>query len=148
MSRYYIAYGSNLNIYQMAVRCPGAKRVGTTTINNHRLFFAGSPSNAHATIEVAPGYSVPVMVWKITKRDEAVLDMYEGVPRYYTKEKMTIRIGDDIYDALVYVMDKQQKAGEPNINYYNVVKVGYRTSGFNIETLETALTESRDRKEA
>ena len=30
--RYYIAYGSNLNIDQMSYRCPGAKVVGTSEI--------------------------------------------------------------------------------------------------------------------
>ena len=32
MSKYYLAYGSNLNIRQMAYRCPGATVVGFKTM--------------------------------------------------------------------------------------------------------------------
>ena len=40
--RYYIAYGSNLNIDQMSYRCPGAKVVGTSKIPDFELLFKGS----------------------------------------------------------------------------------------------------------
>ena len=33
MKKYYIAYGSNLNVEQMRYRCPDAKVVGTAEIN-------------------------------------------------------------------------------------------------------------------
>ena len=35
--RYYIAYGSNLNLPQMQGRCPGATIVGTSVIEDYRL---------------------------------------------------------------------------------------------------------------
>lgn len=35
----YIAYGSNLNIRQMAFRCPGAKLRGTGTVEDYELQF-------------------------------------------------------------------------------------------------------------
>jgi len=37
--RLYIAYGSNLNLKQMAHRCPTAKVVGTAMLHNWRLAF-------------------------------------------------------------------------------------------------------------
>ena len=40
-AKYYIAYGSNLNLEQMARRCPTAKVVGSTTLKNYRLMFRG-----------------------------------------------------------------------------------------------------------
>ena len=40
--RYYIAYGSNLNIPQMRMRCPGARIIGTSVIEGYRLLFKGS----------------------------------------------------------------------------------------------------------
>ena len=40
--RFYIAYGSNLNLPQMRGRCPGATIVGTAVIENYRLLFKGS----------------------------------------------------------------------------------------------------------
>ena len=37
--RYYIAYGSNLNIAQMRVRCPQARIIGTSEIKDYELLF-------------------------------------------------------------------------------------------------------------
>lgn len=35
MKKYYLAYGSNLNIRKMALRCPTAKPVGTAVIKDY-----------------------------------------------------------------------------------------------------------------
>ena len=37
MKRYYIAYGSNLNVSQMKYRCTTAKIVGTAIIKDYEL---------------------------------------------------------------------------------------------------------------
>lgn len=49
--RYYIAYGSNLNIRQMRMRCPGARIMGTSEIEDYELLFKGSQTGAYLTIE-------------------------------------------------------------------------------------------------
>ena len=36
--RYYIAYGSNLNVRQMLMRCPSARIIGTSEIHNYRFY--------------------------------------------------------------------------------------------------------------
>ena len=51
MKRYYLAYGSNLNLQQMALRCPMAKPVGTAVIRDYELLFKGSKTGAYLTIE-------------------------------------------------------------------------------------------------
>ena len=38
----YLAYGSNLNIVQMIIRCPDAKFYGTAEIKDYELLFKGS----------------------------------------------------------------------------------------------------------
>ena len=38
MVKLYIAYGSNLNLEQMANRCPTAKVVGTSEIKDHNVW--------------------------------------------------------------------------------------------------------------
>ena len=87
MKRYYIAYGSNLNIRQMRIRCPHARVIGTAVINDYELLFKGSRTGAYLTIEPKEGGEVPVAVWEVTESDEAALDRYEGYPVfYYTKE--------------------------------------------------------------
>ena len=40
--RYYIAYGSNLNVRQMMRRCPESRVIGTGTLNGWELLFKGS----------------------------------------------------------------------------------------------------------
>ena len=49
--RYYIAYGSNLNIRQMLMRCPDARVAGTSVIEDYQLLFKGSKTGSYLTIE-------------------------------------------------------------------------------------------------
>ena len=44
--RFYVAYGSNLNIRQMKHRCPTAKLYGTGEIKDYELQFKGHPDSA------------------------------------------------------------------------------------------------------
>jgi len=141
MTRYYIAYGSNLNIEQMARRCPTAKNIGTIELPNYRLVFRGSNGNTHATIEKHKGYKVPVVIWTITEQDEKSLDRYEGAPVYYRKEYIVLKINGELTDALVYIMNGRS-LGAPSDYYYDVIKAGYKSAGFDIKILETALAES------
>lgn len=48
--RYYLAYGSNLNVQQMLYRCPTARIIGTSTIPNYQLLFKGSKTGSYLTI--------------------------------------------------------------------------------------------------
>ena len=64
--RYYLAYGSNLNIGQMRYRCPSARIIGTAVIDDYRLLFKGSKTGSYLTIEPMTGRSVPVAVWSVT----------------------------------------------------------------------------------
>ena len=54
----YIAYGSNLNLPQMAFRCPTAKVVGASEIKDYGLLFCGSRRNSVATVETLKGSTV------------------------------------------------------------------------------------------
>lgn len=67
-AKYYIAYGSNLNLEQMARRCPTAKVVGSTTLKNYRLMFRGGSHTAVATVERSQGDEVPVLIWRLQPR--------------------------------------------------------------------------------
>ena len=53
----YIAYGSNLNLPQMAFRCPTAKVVGASEIKGYELLFRGGRKGAVATVEPLEGSS-------------------------------------------------------------------------------------------
>lgn len=90
--KYYIAYGSNLNLMQMAKRCPDAKTVGTGLLEDYELQFRGRKDNAFATIEQKAGKQVPVLLWQISDRDEKRLDQYEGYPLFYGKQMVEVEI--------------------------------------------------------
>ena len=49
--RYYIAYGSNLNVPQMQMRCPHATILGTAALKGWELLFKGSKTGSYLTIE-------------------------------------------------------------------------------------------------
>ena len=81
--RYYIAYGSNLNVRQMRMRCPSARIIGTSVLKDYELLFKGSKTGSYLTVEKKSGISVPVAVWEVTAEDEKALDRYEGFPNFY-----------------------------------------------------------------
>ena len=87
--RYYIAYGSTLNIRQMLMRCPDARVVGTSVIEDYQLLFKGSKTGSYLTIEPKEGSSVPVAVWSVSATDELALDRYEGYPSFYYKKAVS-----------------------------------------------------------
>ena len=87
----YLAYGSNLNLRQMAQRCPTAEPIGTTELQGYDLKFRGGDGHAVATVEPGEG-NVPALLWKIQPKDEAALDVYEGWPSFYRKEEVEVEL--------------------------------------------------------
>ena len=53
MKKYYLAYGSNLNVRQMRFRCPTARIVGTAEIEDYELLFKGSRSGSYLRLKKA-----------------------------------------------------------------------------------------------
>lgn len=84
--RYYIAYGSNLNIRQMRMRCPSARIIGTSEIPDYELLFKGSKTGSYLTIESKEGSRVPVAAWEVSAEDELALDRYKAFPHFITKK--------------------------------------------------------------
>ena len=93
MKRYYLAYGSNLNLTQMRWRCPDARVLGTAEIADYRLLFKGSKTGSYLTIEPFESGKVPVAVWEVSSADEERLDRYEGYPTFYYRKPASAGIG-------------------------------------------------------
>ena len=142
--RYYIAYGSNLNIPQMRHRCPSARIIGTSEIPDYQLLFKGSQSGSYLTIEKKDGSKVPVAVWEVSEADELALDRYEGFPRFYYKAEMMlpikgIRTGTvRRRKVFVYIMHEDRKIGIPSGFYVDACLEGYQAFGFDEKYLEEA----------
>lgn len=138
--RLYIAYGSNLNLEQMAFRCPTAKVVGKSELKDYELLFRGGRRGAVATVEPKEGSTVPVLIWEIQNRDEVSLDLYEGYPNLYGKQMLEVELDGKTVPAMVYVMTPGHSFGIPSDYYSNVIWQGYETAGF-----ETQVSGGRNR---
>jgi gamma-glutamylcyclotransferase (GGCT)/AIG2-like uncharacterized protein YtfP len=138
----YIAYGSNLNLKQMARRCPTATVVGTGWVPNYQLTFRGV-----ATLEPMEGARTPVGVWEIDKRAEAALDIYEGYPHLYRKEMVKVECNGEIMECMVYLMNTG-KPSLPNMYYYNTIQEGYRDVGLDEGYLIGAIEDTERRIKA
>lgn len=144
MSKFYLAYGSNLNIRQMKIRCPNAEPVGTAVINGYGLLFKGSKTGAYLTIEKAENSAVPAAVWKVSEADELRLDAYEGYPNFYCKTEMELPVemfanGENkMLTAFVYIMHEDRPLGIPSNLYVRTCIEGYRSFGFDLKYLRLA----------
>lgn len=147
--RYYIAYGSNLNVGQMRMRCPHATVLGTAELKGWELLFKGSRTGSYLTVERSEGGSVPVAVWEVTESDEAALDRYEGFPAFYYKEDVRvqykgIRTGRRrTVDAFVYIMHEDRPIGIPAGFYMRTCLEGYDTFYFDKRVLLAAYEKCR-----
>lgn len=138
----YIAYGSNLNLPQMAFRCPTAKVVGASEIKDYELLFRGGRKSSVATVEPLKGSSVPVLLWKLMERDLQSLDRYEGFPSFYRKEILEVELRGKTGPAMVYIMNDGHPFGSPADYYLNTILEGYQSAGFHTEFLEQAVEKS------
>lgn len=148
MKKYYLAYGSNLNLLQMALRCPTAKPVGTAVIKGYELIFKGSKTGAYLTIEPKVGTEVPVAVWSVEPADEQRLDVYEGFPTFYYKAELDLPVKyfsekTVVRKAFVYIMHEERPLGLPSGSYVRTCLDGYRDFGFDESILLAALENSR-----
>lgn len=137
--RLYIAYGSNLNVEQMAQRCPTAKLIGTSSIKNYELIF-----KRVATIQKKRGSIVPVCVWSLEKSDEEALDLYEGYPNSYGKQDFKINMDGKEVIGMAYVMSKEYFYYKPSQEYYDIIKQGYIDNGLDIKYLEKAVKRTQE----
>ena len=101
----YFAYGSNINLEQMDYRCPDATVVGPVVLENYELLFR---RGGFATIEPKKGERVHGLLWSITPECERSLDLYEGYPRFYDKQTVTVRdgLGREL-PVMAYIMDER-----------------------------------------
>ena len=138
-NKLYVAYGSNLNLAQMAHRCPNAKVVGCGVLKDYQLTF-----RRVATIEPEKGAETPVGVWEITPSDEQNLDRYEGYPHLYRKETVSVIVRDQTLDAMVYIMN-EGKPSLPYEGYYRTILKGYDDVGLNTKALHGAIADTKRR---
>ena len=133
----YFAYGSNINLDQMDYRCPDATIVGPVFLENYELLFR---RGGFATIAPCEGGKVHGLLWSITPDCERSLDCYEGYPRFYIKEQVTVRdgLGQEL-SVMAYVMDGRFREPHlPSTTYYNGILEGYHQNDMPTDSLKRA----------
>lgn len=142
--RYYIAYGSNLNVGRMEYRCPTAKAIGTAWLEGYELEFGG----ACLTISEKVGARTPVAIWAVKPEDERNLDRYEGFPAYYYKkdgfelEVTGKRGGKKKVTAFAYIMNDNMRWGRPQRDYIETCMEGYKNFKLDEAYLRDAIERS------
>ena len=140
----YLAYGSNLNLRQMKFRCPTAKVVGSTVLENYKMVFRGARRSGVATIEKCKGFKVPVLIWQITPADEISLDRYEGYPTFYRKEYFDVQLNGEKQKAMVYIMNEGREKNYPSKYYFRTILEGYICAEFDKKILNDAVEKLYD----
>ncbi|MDE0841849.1 MAG: gamma-glutamylcyclotransferase [Porticoccaceae bacterium] len=117
---YYAAYGSNLQLHQMKLRCPAAQKIGVSVLPNWQLVFRGV-----ADIVPAVGHEVTVGLYSISAACQAALDHYESYPTLYRKQAIEVDLGIRSVSAMTYVMNPGYGYGAPSAEYVDVIRQGY-----------------------
>lgn len=138
-----------MNLNQMAFRCPDAQVVDTVRLEGYRLAFRmNGGGHGVATILPEPDSFVDGVLWRISERDEQSLDLYEGFPRLYGKEPVTVVDPDGLKrEVMAYTMNSPYKdvPALPSKSYLEGILNGCRQNG--IETasiLEAVWLTQRD----
>ena len=114
---YYFAYGSNMNLDQMAYRCPAASVVENVWLEGYRLTFC-----------------------------EKSLDFYEGYPHLYGKEPVLVQGKDGVKrEVMAYTMNapyKDQPAIPSDLYFMGIVE-GCHQNGISSKSVTDALKRTR-----
>ncbi len=140
----YIAYGSNLNLSQMAGRCPTARVAGKGEIKDYELLFRGYNGSAVATVEPKKGASVPVLIWEIDPMMREGLMFYEGYPRLYGKADLKVQTENGCESIMAYTMNDRYHIGMPSDIYLETIRKGYQDAGFDTAVLMDSVSHCRE----
>jgi gamma-glutamylcyclotransferase (GGCT)/AIG2-like uncharacterized protein YtfP len=138
----YFAYGSNMNIEAMRLRCPKSRALGRARLVRHRFFIM---SSGHASVQRDPRMDVHGMLYDLALSDVPALDRYEEIGRgLYTKMiQPVLRVDAAPVRALLYV-GRDRTAGIARPDYMAEVVAAARAWNLPaayIAYLETFATE-------
>src|SRR5262249_17803566 len=114
----HFAYGSNMSRVLMGARCPGAAALGVATLPGWR--FVINPDNV-GSLAPHPGGLVYGVLWRLTPRDLAAINAYEGVDTsFYLRRILPVRLGAAQAAALTFLA-RRRGEGRPHPGYISIV---------------------------
>lgn len=124
----YFAYGSNMSTEQMASRCPDSVKFDLGILSNYKFII-----NSRGVASVIPiqNSSVEGIIWSISKKDEILLDRYEGVPKTYSRKEINLisKSSNNFVKVLIYIANDNLK-GAPKNNYLEKIIISAKINQF------------------
>ena len=118
----YFAYGANLELAGMRMRCPGCQPLSRAALPDHRLVFRGV-----GDVEPETGAIVQGALYRITPEHLKSLDHMEGYPCMYIRKILTvIPASGEPVKAILYQMRDRRGYASPFKNYLNIILTGCR----------------------
>lgn len=139
MTKLYFAYGSNLSVRAMKLRCPAAVKVGPMIATGLSLVFKGVADVIYKKDAECLGG-----LWQITDECEVALDRYEGVAaKLYSKRyfPVTDEATGTKYPCLYYKMRESGRM-PPSEFYLDTIMEGYLDFGLDLDHLHDAVQRS------
>jgi len=125
--RLYFAYGSNLSLAQIKLRCPDHKPKGTAVLSNHRVVCNKKGDNGidfYAGIVCSPGDEVLGALYQLNEKDIDRLDVSEGCKdggRHYIRNEKDFfvrnRETDEVINAFTYFVVEPVASKKPTSGY-------------------------------
>jgi gamma-glutamylcyclotransferase (GGCT)/AIG2-like uncharacterized protein YtfP len=95
------AYGANMDVAAMALRCPRSKPLGVARLMRHRL---AAMREGWLTVVRDVRTNVYGVLWDVALADVAALDRYEEIGKgLYVKRQQTVTTPTGAKRALVYI---------------------------------------------
>jgi gamma-glutamylcyclotransferase (GGCT)/AIG2-like uncharacterized protein YtfP len=122
----HFSYGANMDTAGMRKRCPGAVALGVAILEGHRFLIT---SSGYASVLRAPGMAVHGVLWRLTPRDLAALNIFESLGSgLYRRATLPVRVSGKRVQALVYVA-RERGEGRPKPGYVVLVVKAARDWG-------------------
>src|SRR5690606_570231 len=104
----YFAYGSNMNPARMQARGLRYFQAVAATLDGFRLRFNkqshSRPEVAYANIVPASGSCVEGVLYSLEEEAELLkMDLFEGTPVRYSRERLAFRTAEGLFPGWVYV---------------------------------------------
>ena len=116
----------------MKHRCRDSVYIKCYILNNYKLYFRDNfVGGGVADIQKRKKSQVLGALYRISKRDEKKLDIYENFPKTYIKKYFKIS-GKKV---MFYYMPKKTKFNAPSRRYKNLIIQGYKDCGWKIKIL-------------
>jgi gamma-glutamylcyclotransferase (GGCT)/AIG2-like uncharacterized protein YtfP len=114
----YFSYGANMDVTGMRRRCPQARPLGPARLDGWRFVIG---AEGYGSVMRQPGRVVHGVLWLVSPRDRAALDIFEDVAGgLYARRIVRVHAERGAVPALVYV-GNGRGLGQPQPGYLDLV---------------------------